>query len=518
MFYNVELLVKDTKILIKHKKEDVEFNIEELVNRRIKDSIDKDMYKILNMYVEWKGEAFKDELFRRYVQSHNDIIDSIMSDSLDLPYEITDRILDMFDYEDMRNFIINHNLVRVPQTLMDVFNEDIEINKEGSRVQTYLKSDYVNLVALLNVLKSVVPVLGMYAEVHKQTIAKNYKEYILIMFILKHPISDLEPFQKMVGYIKKLINNIKSNEEELQMRLIKKGIDEENLVYSILGGVLLEKMLLTDETKDTDTKNLITKFYSYASGRLNIKNNPTGNLKIKSKFKINPDGDDTESVIESYRTPTDITPGFMEEFVFATSNIKRLYDWLSDKKNYQLLETFRSSVETIHPVYLPLINIKIAFILAKNVVDPRAYNYVGANEIRNVLAAVATVLWEKDFKLLSAILSSSKAPEDMIVVNYNTKLKLEDFYKDLINEKFKINIYNKKPKTDEITKIENLGDKLLNEISTEMIKNNYICKLPESMIEEAVGHINNLIPVPNDIKPTLIDAILAMEDNDVLSS
>jgi hypothetical protein len=513
MFYNVEILVKDTNVVIKHKEKELVFNIEELVNRRIKDSIDKDMFKILNMYVDWKGEAFKDELFKRYNKSYNDIIDNMMSDSLELPYEITDRILDMFDYEEMKEFIKSNNLVRIPKTLLDEFNEDIEINKEGSRVQTYLKSDYLNLVVLLNILKSVVPILGMYAEVNKQTIAKEYKEYILIMFILKHPVSELEPFQKMVGYIRKLINNIKSNEEELQIRLIKKGIDEENLTYSILGGVLFEKMLLTDETKDTDSKNLITKFYSYASGRLNLKNNPTGNLKIKSKFKINPEGDDTESIIESYRVPTDITPGFMEEFNFATSDVRRLYDWLSDKKNYELLEVFKTAIDSIHPIYLPPINIKIAFILAKNIIDPRAYNYVDAEQIRNVLAVVGTVLWEKDYKLLAALLASSKTPEDMAIINYSSKLKVDPVYKELIDEKFKIHFYNVKPKTGEVTKRENLGDKILNDLSTEMVKNNYICKLPEEMIEEATGNINNIIPVPNDIKLSIIDAIIDFEEN-----
>ena len=512
MFYVVEMLVKDTKVKINHKGQTLEFNIEEIVNRRIRDSIDVHMFKILNMFVDWKGDKFKDELFNNYLISYNEIVDNIMSDIIELPYEITDRILNMFSYEEVFEFIRQHNLVTAPTTLMDVFNADIEINKEGSRVQTYLKEDYVNLTVLLTILKSTIPILGAYAEINKQTITKDYKEYILIMFILKHDISDIEPFQKMVGYIRKLINNIKSNEEELQMRLIKKGIDEENLAYSILGGVLLEKMLLTDETKDTDSKNLITRFYSYASGRLNIKNNPSGNLKIKSRFKINPDGDDTESVIESYRIPTDITPGFMEELKFATSDIRRLYDWLSGNKNYKLLDTFRTAVEAINPILLPLINIKLAFIIIKDVVDPRAFNYVESREIKNVLAVAGTILWEKDFKLLSIILSSSKAPDDLVIVNYNTKLKVDDVYKGIINENFRINFYNKKPVTNQITKQENMGDKLLNDIATEMMKNSYICKLPESIIEEATGHINNIIAVPNDIKPTIIDAILAIED------
>ena len=514
MFYNAELRIKDTEVNIKYKNEKINFNIEELINRRIKDSIDKDMFKILNMFVDWKGEKFKKELFQRYMQSHNEIVDSIMSDFIELPYVITGRILDMFDYNEMVDFLKKHNIVRIPQSLKDEFNDDMVANKEGSRVQTYLKTDYLNLVALLTILKSTIPVLGMYAEINKQNIAKDYKEYILIMFILKHPISDIEPFQKMVGYINKLIANIKTTEEDLQLRLIKKGIDEENLAYNVLGGVLIEKMLLSDETKDTDSKNLITKFYSYASGRLNIKNNPVNDIKIKSKFKINPDGDDTESVIESYRTPTDITPGFMEEFSYACGNLHRLYDWMSPNKNYNLLESFKKAIDNIHPVALPLINIKIAFILIKKVIDPRAYNYVEASEIRNALTVAATLMWEKDFKHLAAILASSKAPDDLTIVGYNTKLKMDDMYKELISKKFKINLYNINPKTKIVTKSENLGETLLNNISSEMMKNNYICKLPSGMIKKATGTNNNIISVPNDIKPTLIDAVGLVQLND----
>ena len=511
MFYKVEMQIRDTKVIINHKGKSLEFSIEELINRRIKDTINKDMFAILNKYVEWKGEKFKDELFDRYTKSYYDILDNITSELYDLPYEITDRILDMFDYEEMRKFIKNNNLIRIPQNLMDEFNEDIEINKEGSRVQTYLKSDYLNLVALLNILKSVVPVLGLFASVNRQKLTEEYKYYILLMFIIKHNISDLEPFQKMVGYIKKLIANIKSNENEIQIRMINKRIDEENLVYSVLGGVLFEKILLTDETKDTDSKNLITRFYSYVSGRLNIKNNPVGNLKIKSNFKINPDGDDTESVIENYRVPTDITPGFMEEFIYATNDIKRLYGWLTDSKDYKTLEVFENAVNGIHPIQLPLVNIKLAFMIGKKVVDPRAYNYVNANNIRNMLAAVGAVLWEKGFKELACILASSKATDDVEIVSYNTKLKLDTVYKEIIDKNFPIHMYNKRPSTGEITKRENLGEKIINDLATEMMKVIYICKLPPEMIEEATGSINNILSVPNDIKATLVDALLNLE-------
>jgi len=516
-FYTVDAKYRNTKVLITHKGEVLEFDIEILINRRLSDVFSPNMFTLLNKYVDWKGEGFKDELFKRYKEA-DELLMQVLTNQINLdepPYELFSIILDMFDFNDMVSFIKKYNVVTPPAGLKDTFDKDMEVNKEGTRVQTYLKEDYIELAALLAILKSIIGPAGQFLTITAQQLPENYREYYLLVMLLKHPITDTPPFQKLVGYIEKLVQNVESNERELHLRIIEKGIDRETLPYHVLAGALFQNLLLADETQAVEKKNVVTKLYSYASNRLNIKNNPNSNIKLKQEYKTSPDasGEDTESVIESYRIPTELSIGSIEEFKFALSDVKRLYDWLSKEKNYELLNLFKHAVDNIAPTNLPVVNIKIAFTIIKSVINPRVYNYVDAQHVRNVLAVASTVLWENEFPFMAVLLSSSLANDDITKVNYNTKIKLTEYHKELLEERFKLHFYNKKPHTGEITKKVNVADEMLTRLTDMILDNTYInTGLPEDMIKQATGQTSRYISIPNDMKLRLLEALVTMEE------
>jgi len=518
-FYNIDAAYKDTRVVICHKdKEPIEFNIDILIKRKQPDVFSPNMFNLLNKYVDYKGEAFKDALYEEY-RKIDDFFMDILTGNVRLeepPYDLVDGVLNMFDFEDVKEFLRKFNLVNMDIGLKESFDSTMEINKEGTRVQTYLKEDYLELVALLTIIKSVLGPLGHLISLLQQTIPETYHTYYIYLILLRHPIAKLEPFEKLRGYVHKLVQNVESNKRELSLRLIEKNIDVETLPDIILSGALFNNILLGDETKDEKKKNLVTKFYSFVSSRLNLKNTPNSKIKLKQEFKTCPeDGEDTESVVEAYRIPTELSMGSIEEFKFACDDPITLYRWLKPEGdlNMELFNIFKHAIENIPARNIAEVNIKLAFIIAKNVIDPRIYRYVELKHVRNVMTVAATVLWENDFKLLATILASSLAETDIAKVNYNIKIKFMEYHKDLLDKKFRLYMFNRNVKTGEVTKVINQADEFLGSITDKIIGNDYICTgLPEDMLEEATGSTNRLINIPNDMKIRLLEALVRMEE------
>ncbi len=510
-FYKIKDVYKDTSVLVSYKDKEIEFPIEILINRRSRDSYDKGMFTVLNKYVDWKGVGFKEKLFNRNVEVYNNILELTNYDHITAEdYKVVGPILDMFNFQEVKDFIKKYNIVTPLSHLDDEFNLSIEINKEGSRVQTYLKEDYIELVALLTIIKSVIGPIGMYAEFNTGKIPENYRELILINFLLEHEISETPPFKKLIGYIEKLVKNIETNEEELNIRLIKRGIDKENLIYSILGGVLFTKLCLRNEINDTEDKSIINTLYSYVSNKLEIKNTATSNIRIKKYYISSQDGEDTESIIESYRIPTELTQGWIEEFKFATSDIRRMYRFYTGKEPSEELKMFEHAIHSISPKEIPEVNIKLAFIILKKIIDPRAYLYVDAKNIKNVLTVAATVAWELDFQNMSLVLSSQKAPGG-IGFSINSKTKLDSITKELLAKEFPLNVYNFNKRKNIITKVDNVVEKYITKIAEKMLTTQYLCMLPENIIEEVTGSRKRIIEVPTSIRSILTELLIKIE-------
>ena len=180
MFYNIKERMKDVSVIVRHGDEELEFPINKLINRRLKSGFDPDMFKLLNVYVDYKGDGFKKELIDNYFTIYEEILQSDGTDTED--FKLSSKILNMFDFEEVKKVIRPY--VKIPSTLADEWNEDIEVNKEGTRVQTYLKSDYLDLVTLLVIFKSIIPIIGLYTSVHEQSIPENFRTYIFALFFI----------------------------------------------------------------------------------------------------------------------------------------------------------------------------------------------------------------------------------------------------------------------------------------------------------------------------------------------
>jgi len=511
MKYILEITKYDAKVIIRHKNSELEFPVNSLINRRLRDPIDPEkLFFILNSYIEYKGPKFQDELFKAYEKSDDDLIDySLKKDLEPLPEKIFHRILDFFNLEDIVDFINKTRIITPPSKLGDTFDKRIEQDERGSRVQTYLKKDYVELIALVTALKAIFPLIGKFAFLKSGILANNnYREYIYLQLFITHPIAKSRPFIKVKESIEKLVNRLENDEMKITIRVIEKTVSVSSLTDYLLAKVIVEKIFTNNELGDGNMKSTITKIYNYCSNQLKFKSN-VSDIKIRHFNSGEGDGE-SESNLESFRTPSNITIGNIEEFrayVLQPELLIRDLDLNTTmeefnyyKDMFKLHSTFKPTKEAIY----------ITSYIFKNIMDPRGILYLKRDELYTLMAIAYIWLLRKGFNKLAIILASYDVRIEGV-----TTIRLSSTIKNKIDPELKEKLNHYFPYKRLIRSGRNLVEKdYVEETLSRLIQNLQEYSLrtiaPSKDVSEAYGkHIKD-VTLGEDIKNDLIRLLIAI--------
>ena len=502
----------DMSVVYRYRDKEVTFVLDS-INKRLRDDIVPDkVFLILNGYIKHKGDAFSKELYERLLDSKNATFLEASKKGLEpMPLHIVHNILDLFDFEDVKSYIANSGLIRIPSMLPDEYDLEMELDEKGSREQTYLKNDYLELVTLVTILKSTTGVIGNYASIKSNILAKNsYKELLLFSFYISHPIFKIAPFKKVYDSIVKLIDRLYSDRENTAIRIIERNINKDSYAAYITADTVIQKLLVNSELLDTDVRNTITKIYHYASNRIKLKDNGS-KIKIKHFANGDTDGSDPEAVLESYRTPTELSEGDVVEFRDVFSDPYRLARELGADTNPDRINSMIKAFKKLEEP-LPVEECKyIVSWLFKSVTDPRSFDYLLMDELIVALAVGSIYLWDNDYKDIVLLLSSFSSSVDDFKLNFSLRNKIhpsirEELVKVFPNNKALVGING----TTESSYIEDT----IGTLSKQIMGYNLVSILPIGMLREA-NNGDREVKVNESIKNRLAEYILFLNNVDV---
>jgi len=497
--------------------DNLDFDVSGLFETKTINEIDdkkkaENIFHALNSYLDIKGLEFKKELYNRYKKIHFKI-QAYLAGLIEMdhiPYEVVHDILDMFDYNDVVNTLYEKRIIRHPKVLKEKYDKTIEINDQGSREQTYTIKDYYELIGLMTILKATIGPLGFYATVAMSNYARNSMlEIILLEFYKTHPIYETPAFRKLYEYVKKLKEVAEENAEEYAKFIIESYVskDDEAIEY-VLSTVLFQKILLSDDVDAVDDKNIITRLYNAVRYKFKIQSNTS---MSKTRFKNpNPgrvaEEHESESVIESFRVPTELTPGWVVEFRTVFNNIEKLARDMG-VKDIELVKKLRRNLNVLQNKDIPEESIYLLGWLFKKIIDPRAVLYIELDYILNAMAVAFVWLVEHDLTDLAIIITSFTAEQDAMLFNISSKNNIDKELREKLHEYFPYDrIKNSKGETESLIEL------TINDFATRIFKNKLITSLPEDLIEKYKGDTNLVITPPSDIKDLLAKMILAIEE------
>ena len=418
---------KDASINVSFKEKHLEFVISSVIAAKGKPKLDGDLqFVLLNAYLDYKGSAFKENLFNQLEISYNIMQETRFTPGTDrIPYDGVDNIIDIFDFEDVFNYIKNHYKLEPPKHLKVEFEEQIEKDARGSRDQTYLKDDYLELATLVTIIKATLGPICLYGHIKKDDVARVTKEYYLFSFYRNNEkLNSYAPMIKLIRFTEKLIEQSDNGAFEDRKRVLELGISLEDLPMYLLSLAIFQKLAISTLIDDDENKNIVNRIYNYINSKLKSTNSTSKTIRDKEPMTDTDSATaDKESVPESLRVYEDLAPGMTEEMNWAVNSVEKILSQLPknfrDRIDMKALEDAKVFTKSLQDIPIARPNVIFLSYIFKCILDPRSLDYIRLDGIINLTIVGFAYLWGSGFKNLALLLVSIvlEQGDDLVLIN-----------------------------------------------------------------------------------------------------
>lgn len=507
----------------------LEFSISSVIQRKVKeDLLTPSQFELLNKFVEYKGKEFKKELFNKYEELMKNldayIYSSNFSSTQPLPYHIMQPLFAMFDIEEVYSFLKNKYKLKIPTTLPEVFNPDIERDGKGTREQTYTKDDYLQLASLVVIIKATFFALSQYSLITGECFGKPNKIYILFGFYMKYSkFFRSEPMEKLIQFTDKLVNDPKMSIDDHYIRILDKLISSDEMVLYIVSQLVIQKLSISTIVNDTSDSNVINAMFKSVNNKLESQGAIDKVIRHKTSL-IDQDSStgEKESFIESHRIVSDITKGDQVLVNVMMESVPRILRQLSPEqlalvtspitvngKTYTL-DDIRDYVRIFKNKPLAPHSIKLLESIFKGIMDPRWIQYLELEQVLNFTAIGFCYMWNLGYHKLALLLTSTIEENESDFVTINSSSNKSRLTQEIISRLEQVYPQTKCTNKNSVEG-ELVIKRWIEEIGNSYFSYIWVSVLPSDFYIEINQKEDPIIPVPEDLKLQLANFLLDNE-------
>lgn len=506
-------------VVVTHKDKILEFALWPTIVRKPKDDITTTaQYKIVNDYVNYKGEDYKDKLFEALEKGSQEADNTgyyeglIPEGDYRLPYHIIQDVMDIVSYDDILYYLKQVIKYKALSILTDTFNPMVERDGQGTRTQTYIKDDYVELLALAMYVKIVfLPIFEFGYVKQKQLNSINIK-YVLMHLIKPFPIMQLPPVVKIQAWINELIDKSLKTDGLEEKRIIDKMLPKDEIPFYILSNVLVDRVFLSNIPDDTNEKHTVSKLYSYIKNKIDSQSSSSGGTIHNKHLLQDKDGgsEDKESILDTYRAISNISNGSIVEINWSIDSVEKILKQLpKGQREFIDVKVIQDVVEDSQKFLTEEIEDIHLFLLStifKTILEPRAIYYVSIENMLHLFQVGFAYLWGTGNRVIALMLMSKNTNKDTTVMKLNTVVN-----KDRVPEELKqelVRLYPYEQKLNE-TETKNLALDTIIRLSTDYYTHTWLPMVPKSYIDQ--GLINGNLADEN-IRMEMVKFVVANEN------
>lgn len=463
-----------------------------------------DIYEQLNLYIASLNINDQKQLYSLYNQIRYNFDNTISYKELVANLkQIIGEISTHLNIDHVYNWIKNYSNIRIPDGFDTTYEHNINNNK--TQEKTYLKEDYIYLMAYCIVLKAFVPIWGEYINLIRKEIGTDFKEYNSFQLLSSTNYVNSKPYQRLLTYIEHIIS-----EDMFNNYNIINNISSEDYNYyifcltSVRRLAFIEIKNVGNFTDDDNRLNIVTFVYKFIKQKIkgNV-SNPKNIVKDKNTISASIDENSKISVLEKYKIKTDISLEDIVELEHSVSDPYAIAQRLSSNINFSILEESLRTSMMLNHAKIPDTSIRLLQWVMKPVISPRGVLYVSRPVLVKLLGVLEAVLWARGYKYLALLSTSQKIVNEGVinVFSVDSKNKIPP---ELIQQLEKLYPFIKPAKTTKALKNENRYiintiDSFSNNMSSHILK----MTANEKLIEEVFGSNNRKLNVTQDIKTML---------------
>lgn len=488
---------------VSHKDQSVSFNVSYYGRSTFVGEFD--LFEQLNAYWASLPEELQCKIYLSYAAIRNSL-DAFMSDEARIE-EINQwakKLISYHDFDQLKNFLFFHTDISIPACFKEKFIYDVD--RHNSPEQTYLRGEYVELVTLTLIFRSMMPIWGNYITLMRQEHGTRFKEYQAFRLISGSEIKSSHPYVKMQVYIDCIVSQNRFNQDA-----IIEGISSEDFLTWVLAKAIVRRLCMSDIRGKDPRANLVTFLHKYVSEMTRPSDVALPN-QVKAKESVEKgNGENELSSLDRYRPKHGISIGELVENEFVLEDLHRIaYQLGGINMSNELIE--RCMATTYQLSSQKLMNPQMTLLrwVFKPAISPRGLMYVSRDKIIRCLGILQAVLWAKGHKYL-AVLATSYAniqPDAILVSSMDSKARIP---KELVEELDKVYPYQKMYGGKNTGyKTQNLAIKAIDQMTDDLSMSSWIPTADNDMLLEALGSASRRTPIEYNIKIILGQFVLEL--------
>ena len=416
--------VNQPYITIEHKGQTLDFSASVFGRRSL---TGEDLFQYMNQY--WAGlpEEDQDKIFSIYLSA------SIMFDGgnnwIELTKGLKSCINDLLVYhqiDKLRLWIGFKTDIGIPSSIVGEFVDDID--SKNSRVKTYIKREYADLLALALLLRCLLPIWGEYVFTTRNEFGNEFKEFYAFLLINDTELYRHEVFRRLSEYITAVIATDKADD-----RSIESGISTEDYITKQLALVSVRKLCVAPLKPIDPNAHLCTSIHNYITPNKGMSTgHPEDIIREKSNTGGGQDETNKLSNYETFRAAHELSAGdrteFNEFFRDVYGNVLSMFPGI-DKTH--LIECLNRS-EQIRTEGVREPQIKLAKAVFSEIIPIEAFDYLDPEIQAQGIAATEAVLFHKGHQYLGVLSTSTLIMSEgmMTINNMDKKDRIPDSLTD----------------------------------------------------------------------------------------
>jgi hypothetical protein len=405
------------QIVVSHKGESTTWHIG-AIDKTFDRKFESDpalVFSHINAYWQTLPDTQVELIFSIYKQIRS-LPDSLWSrdqTSIEL-YTLVGRLMDVYDFEDIRRWILFKSTdINLPDPSVCKSEYVIIPGRPSTREQTYLMEDYIKLITMSLMLRTMIPIWGEYIGKTKNGLGKTLKEFYAFHLLTQSKIANSEVMEKLTTYVRFMVPKDKSIAGSIMG-----GLSSSDFPIWLLSLVVIRRLCTADIRGIEPKSTMVSLIYSFVDGKLKSADNTiygTINGVEEKKFtdtsSQSSDGDRSLSRLEGYKTKAPIAEGdfvIIEHIAKDVLKIAKTLEPTLDKKRLQ--QAFKTSA-CLNVV--PLLDAQVVILqwVMKPVLPPLGIRYLTKKTITRLLALCQTVLWHRGHYDLAGLCTATPSLE-----------------------------------------------------------------------------------------------------------
>lgn len=411
MQFSLELDNSKLNAVLTHGEERLEFSVSAFAKETLEEGYD--IFLQINEYWKQMEHFRRDQTFVIYKAIKSAFEDP---DLLDLNLltiklqELVGQLYALHPMDDARHWVIfKSENTRIPDSLKEVYQ--VNNDQPGSREQTYLRDEYIDLVTYSVLSRLMFPIWGEYLPRSKSDVGNTYKEYKAYSLLARTEMMYSAAAQKLRRYIEA------NSPPDAPSSAIIGGMSSEDYPVWVLSLVVTRRVCIGDlRGIDVASPKLVRYIYNFVIQKVQGSESNFANVGKVNPKTMDMAGSDEEdsggSRFESYKIREEITIG---DKVFLGHSLTRdiigeSLKIVADLDVVQLRRALETAKELEH-VDLNDAQVTLAQWIFKAVVSPRAFDYFAKPLVVQTLAASQVILWHWGYKELAMLATAKPAAE-----------------------------------------------------------------------------------------------------------